>query len=60
MLGAIVGDIVGSSYEGGSCKGHNVFDLSCGNRFTDDTVLTLAVAKWLIVDKNHSHEGLVG
>lgn len=59
MLGAIVGDIVGSSYER-----HNVnstdFDLfPKGSRFTDDTVMTLAVAQWLMEDREHSHGGLI-
>ena len=27
--------------------------------FTDDTVMTLAVAKWLTIDQEHTHEKLV-
>jgi ADP-ribosylglycohydrolase len=44
MLGAIVGDIIGSVYEGKSIKTKDfpLFDREC--RFTDDTVLTVAVA----------------
>jgi ADP-ribosylglycohydrolase len=44
MLGAIAGDIIGSVYEGKSIKTKNfpLFDRQC--RFTDDTVLTVAVA----------------
>jgi ADP-ribosylglycohydrolase len=42
MLGAIVGDVVGSVYEGKHLKKDNftLFDKKC--RFTDDTVLTVA------------------
>lgn len=60
MLGAIIGDIVGSSLEGKSWKGEDVFQIGPNHTFTDDTILTLAVAKWLLLDKKHSHEGLVG
>ena len=44
MLGAIAGDIIGSIYEGKNCKTKDfpLFDRQC--RFTDDTVLTVAVA----------------
>jgi ADP-ribosylglycohydrolase len=42
MLGAIAGDMIGSPYEGYPIK-HKDFDLLV-SAFTDDTVLTLAVA----------------
>jgi ADP-ribosylglycohydrolase len=44
MLGAIAGDIIGSIYEGHDIKRTDfpLFDSMC--RFTDDTVLTVAVA----------------
>ena len=48
MLGAIVGDIVGSIYEFNNHKSKD-FDLfGPGGTFTDDTVLTVAVAEWLL------------
>lgn len=44
MLGAIAGDIIGSVYEG-TAVGTKEFPLFVtGSRFTDDTVLTVAVA----------------
>lgn len=46
MLGAIIGDIVGSSLEGKSWTGEDVFQIDSNHTFTDDTILTLAVAKW--------------
>lgn len=60
MLGAIVGDIVGSVYEFQNTKTTD-FELFLNgkSRFTDDTVMTLAVAKWLLTDKEHSPSGLV-
>ncbi|MCA1765537.1 MAG: ADP-ribosylglycohydrolase family protein [Desulfobulbaceae bacterium] len=48
MIGAIAGDIIGSVYEGSGFKGRD-FPLFAGNcRFTDDTVLTVAVAAKLL------------
>jgi ADP-ribosylglycohydrolase len=48
MLGAIAGDIIGSPYEADAIK-HKAFPLfSERSRFTDDTVLTLAVAQHFI------------
>ena len=45
MLGALAGDIIGSPYEASPIK-HKEFPLfGRGSRFTDDTVLTLAVAE---------------
>ena len=44
MLGAIIGDIVGSIYERNSIKTKNFEFWGAGCTFTDDTVMTLAVA----------------
>ena len=59
MLGAIIGDIVGSVYESNNTKDYNFHLLTSRSRFTDDTVMTLAVAKWLTEDGEHTHEHLV-
>ena len=50
MLGAIIGDIVGSTREWHNVKTEDFELLPPGSRFTDDTVMTLAVAKWLMDD----------
>ena len=55
MLGAIIGDIVGSVYEFHNTKDYNFHLLTTKSTFTDDTVMTLAVAKWLTEDDSHSH-----
>lgn len=48
MLGAIIGDIVGSPYEFHNIKTKD-FPLFCERScFTDDTILTCATADWLI------------
>lgn len=51
IIGAICGDIIGSTRENNPTKSKE-FDLfERGSIFTDDTVMTLAVASWLIKDK---------
>ena len=45
MLGAIAGDIIGSIYEGNNIKTTDFLLLNPGCTWTDDTVLTLAVAE---------------
>ena len=47
MLGAIIGDIVGSTREWHNIKTEDFELVPRGSRFTDDTVMTLAVAEWL-------------
>lgn len=59
MLGAIVGDIVGSTREIQNVKSYDFELLPKGSHFTDDTVMTLAVAKWLLVDSAHEATSLV-
>lgn len=49
MLGAIIGDISGSVYEHQPIKTKDFPLLSFSGTFTDDTVMTLAVAKALLV-----------
>ena len=59
MLGAIVGDIVGSVYEFHNTKSMD-FDLfTPWSNFTDDSVMTLAVAKWLLEDDLHTIHYLI-
>jgi len=54
MLGAIAGDIVGSVYEGWNIK-TTEFPLFSGNsRFTDDTVLTVAIADSILSGAGYS------
>lgn len=50
MLGAIAGDIIGSPYEGSDCRiKSKIFPLhSIKSHFTDDTVMTCAVADGLM------------
>ena len=58
MLGAIIGDTVGSAYEFHNTKDYD-FTLFLGNsEYTDDSVMTMAVAYWLLKDKEYSYQGL--
>lgn len=59
MLGAIIGDIVGSTREWRNIKTEDFELVPKGSRFTDDTVMTLAVAEWLMTDPEHKPETLV-
>ena len=48
MLGAIIGDIVGSPYEFNNIKTTDFPLFSNKSKFTDDTVMTMAVAEALM------------
>ena len=48
MLGAIAGDVIGSVYEGSPTKAKDFPLFTDRSRFTDDTVLTVAVAQKLL------------
>ncbi|MBQ4169769.1 MAG: ADP-ribosylglycohydrolase family protein [Bacteroidales bacterium] len=58
MLGAITGDVIGSRYEFKNTKEYE-FPLFCkDSNYTDDSIMTLAVAHWLMNDKKLSYQGL--
>ena len=48
MLGAIAGDVIGSVHEGARRKTKDFPLFTPHSRFTDDTVLTVAVADCLL------------
>jgi ADP-ribosylglycohydrolase len=53
MLGAIAGDVIGSVHEGARTKTKQFPLLTPGSRFTDDTVLTVAVAECLLRGRDY-------
>lgn len=53
MLGAIIGDIVGSVYEHAPIKKEDFPLFSSQSRFTDDTVMTVAVADAILQGKSY-------
>ena len=58
MLGAIIGDMVGSIYEFDNIKTTSFPLFSERSTYTDDSIMTVAVAEWLLSDNEHSHESL--
>ena len=48
MLGAIIGDVVGSRFEFNNIKTKKFELVTDGSKFTDDSVMTVAVADVLI------------
>ncbi len=48
MIGAIAGDVAGSIHEGSPRKSKDFELFGARHRFTDDTVLTVAVAEWIL------------
>ena len=59
MLGAIAGDIIGSYWKFKYSKRYKFPLFKRKSQFTDETVMTLAVAKWLLDSYNHSSEDLM-
>lgn len=48
MIGAILGDIVGSVYEFSNIKTKDFPLFSQSSSYTDDSIMTIAVADWLL------------
>lgn len=48
MLGSIIGDIVGSVFEYNNIKSKTFSFFDENKTFTDDTILTIATAEWLL------------
>ena len=59
IIGSVCGDIIGSAYEFHKTKNIDFELFTPRSTFTDDTVMTCAVAEWLMDDPNHTHEELV-
>lgn len=59
IIGAICGDIIGSSHEFHPIKTKEFKLVNKYSTYTDDTVLTLAVASWLTNDESYSTQSLV-
>ena len=58
MLGAIIGDTVGSIYEFCNINSTKFPLFSSHSEPTDDSVMTMAVAEWLLSDPERTHETL--
>ena len=53
MLGAIIGDTVGSVYEFHNIKTTDFPLFDPRSNYTDDSIMTMAVADWLLTDPQH-------
>ena len=58
MIGTIAGDTIGSAYEFSNTKDYNFRLFTSESDFTDDSIMTAAVAAWLLRDPAQSHQGL--
>ena len=58
MLGAIIGDIAGSAYEFHNTKDYHFKLFLSESNYTDDSVMTMAVAHWLLTDPEHTCQKL--
>ena len=58
MLGAIIGDTVGSVYEFNNIKTTDFQLFGPRNNYTDDSIMTMAVADWLLNDPQHGMDTL--
>lgn len=58
MLGAIIGDTVGSIYEFNNIKTTDFPLFVKESSFTDDSIMTFAVLDWLLRDESHSSKEL--
>ena len=59
MLGAIIGDVVGSIYEFNNIHTKDFPLFSPTSTFTDDSIMSMAVAEWLLTDEHHTHSSLI-
>ena len=57
MFGALVGDIVGSFYEFNNAKSKEFSFFNSSNRFTDDSVLTLAISRYFLKFSTQENKG---
>jgi ADP-ribosylglycohydrolase len=58
MLGAIIGDTVGSVYEFHNIKTTEFPLFDPQSNYTDDSIMTMAVANWLLTDPQHGMDTL--
>lgn len=59
IIGAIVGDTIGSIYEFNPTKDYHFNLLDNRMEYTDDSIITIAVADWILHDDSLSHSGLI-
>ena len=59
LLGTIAGDTIGSIYEFDPIKDYDFVLLDSEMEYTDDSILSIAVAEWLMDDPELTHQSLI-
>lgn len=59
LVGAIIGDIIGSIYEFKNIKTTDFELINPNMNYTDDSIMSVAVAEWILKDESKSFDGLV-
>ena len=59
IMGAIIGDTIGSTYEFNPTKDYNFPLYDDAMNYTDDSIMTIAVADWILKDESLSSERLI-
>ena len=59
MLGALIGDTVSSIYEFNNIHTKEFPLFSPTSTFTDDSIMSMAVAEWLLTDEQHTQSTLI-
>lgn len=55
IFGAVCGDILGSRYERKRTQNYDFDMLPKGSKVTDDTILTMAIARWLMSERSDAN-----
>ena len=59
IMGAIIGDTIGSTYEFNPTKDYNFPLYDDAMNYTDDSIMTIAVADWILKDESLSPMKLI-
>lgn len=59
IMGAIIGDTIGSTYEFNPTKDYNFPLYDDAMSYTDDSIMTIAVADWILKDESLSPKKLI-
>ena len=58
MIGALTGDTIGSVYEFRNTKDYDFPLFQERSAYTDDSIMTMAIAYWLLTDREHTFQKL--
>ena len=55
MIGALAGDTIGSAYEFHNTRNYDFPLFQDNSEYTDDSIMTMAIAYWLLSDADHTY-----